>query len=173
MNNAFYAICLSASFVAFSIKCLQTVQRIRRQDLNMYWGSGSSLSSFIAHTMVLVWGTLAFINFGATVMITSEESKNSTSPEISLSVPPATERKNSLLTPDPGRESTPEELRQLEAKTQYSGDDEIVRKRLGLPPKSHQENGSLTDRQSALSPTLGINSDNPEPQTQEKTPSSE
>lgn len=139
----------------------------------MYWGKGSTLSTYIASTMVLVWGTLAFLNFGATVMITSEASMTGTSTEISVLPPATTEHKDSSLIPDPGRELTPEELRQLEYKMQYSGDDEIIRKRLGLPPKSHQEKSSSTDSQSAINPPSLIKTDDPAPQSQEQKSSSE
>lgn len=139
----------------------------------MYWGKGSALSTFIASTMVLIWGTLAFLNFGATVMITSEASKTATSTDVSPLPPATTEHKKSSLAPDPARELTPEELRQLEIKMQYSGDDEIIRERLGLPPKSHQEKSSSTDSESATNPTSGIKTDDTAPQSEEQKSSSE
>lgn len=140
-------------FVVSAFKCGVTVLRIRRQDLYMYWGRGNSLSNFIAHTLAFVWGTLAlftligftaYLKIPASTEIQSSESitKNTTS-----------------AIPEVERPLTPEEIHQLEVKMQYSGDDEIIRKRLGLPPKSTQVTNTLPDQQPTLEKTPKVKAD--------------
>ena len=173
MNNSIYPFLSFLTLVScliFSIKCYVTVQRIRHQNFYMYWGKGSSLSSFIARTMVLVWGILALLNFAASGVIKNDASKVFSSTEIHSS---DSTIKNPIpaTTPDIERKLTPEELHQLEVKMQYSGDDEIIRKRLGLPPKSPQVTNSLHDPQ----PTLGKSPkvDDPAPESPKAEAASE
>lgn len=116
----------------------------------MYWGRGNSVSLFIARSVALMWGILAVCNL---VAVGSAASSNVPVQTEIQSPDSITQNPTSTTTPDVERKLTPEEIHQLEVKMQYSGDDEIIRKRLGLPPKSPQVTNSLPD----LQPTLGNN----------------
>lgn len=142
--------------------------RIRRHDLFMYWGKGNSLSSFTAHTMVFLWGILALFNFAASGVIKTDASKVFSSTEIQSS-DSTIKNLTPTTTPDVERKLTPEELQQLEVKMQYSGDDEIIRKRLGLPPKSTQVTNSLPDQQPTLEKNPKVDDPAPEAPKAEAT----
>ncbi len=164
MNNStesFLSFLALVSFLIFSVKCGVTVQRIRRHDLFMYWGQGNSLSSLIAYTLVFLWGILAVFNFAASGVIKSDASKVFSPTEIQSS-DSTIKNLTPKTTPDVERKLTSEEIHQLEVKMQYSGDDEIIRKRLGLTPKSPQVTNSSPDQQ----PILGKNPkvDDPAPE---------
>lgn len=152
-------------FVFSIFKCSVTVMRIRRKDYYMYWGGGNFLSSFIAHTLAFVWGALALF-----ALIGFKGLSETPAP---TEFQPSEPIKNgaALASPEIERRLTPEEIHQLEVKMQYSGDDEIIRKRLGLPPKSTQVTNPLPDQQ----PTLEKNpkEDDPAPEAPKAEAASE
>ena len=145
---------LSALFSA--IKCIQTIGRIHRGDLFAYWGRGNSVSIFIARVLTGVWGIFAVANFSAVLWFFSPEGiLHSPESGISASTPLENDRKQlsptakqpemqqpekhgSTANSKDAHQLTSEEIRQLETEKQYTGEDPVVRERLGLPPKVDQ-----------------------------------
>lgn len=153
------ALLASISFLIFSIQCYRTIQRIRHHDLSMYWGRGNSVSLFIARSVALMWGILAVCNL---VAVGSAASSNVPVQTEIQSPDSITQNPTSTTTPNVERKLTPEEIHQLEVKMQYSGDDEIIRKRLGLPPKSTQVTNPLPDQQPTLEKNPKVDDPAPE-----------
>jgi hypothetical protein len=147
-------------------KCSQSVGRMRRNDLETYWGEGSFLSFLIAPLVIAFWAIVAitclFFTFGLISKLiddvaSTNDQKNSdlqTKQELQStkektlryveqttlmksedhSIAP----KESVTEASKDQAWTTEEIRQMEAEKQYSGNDPIVRARLGLPPKADQ-----------------------------------
>lgn len=155
-----YLLGLSALFAA--IKCIRTIGAIHRGDLFAYWGRGNSLSVFIAKALTGTWGLLALANFFAMMWFFTPEGPLHITDSTGISskakkiepdqkhLSPGTEsiversagrqveQHGSLVNSKDARQLTAEEIRQSESEKQYTGDDPIIRERLGLPPKSDQ-----------------------------------
>lgn len=148
-------------FIAFfsAYKVRQSAGRSRRNDrLTDYWGRGSFtelVGSFFASTFwgltALTCGLIAALCFGfATSDDKSVTKVDAPSPVMQQQVdkippikteqPEPAAHKSELPKEPQKQEFTEEEIRQLEVEKQYSGDDPLIRQRLGLPPKVIQQN---------------------------------
>ena len=155
-----YLLGLSALFAA--IKCIRTIGAIHRGDLFAYWGRGNSLSVFIAKALTGTWGLLAVANFFAMMWFFTPEGPLHIADRTEISsavkkiepdhkqLSPGTgsivdrnagqqiEQHGSSANSKDAHQLTAEEIRRSEIEKQYTGDDPIIRERLGLPPKSDQ-----------------------------------
>lgn len=152
--------CVLSGFIALyaGFKLRQSRGRRDRNDrLTDYWGRGSFTEHVGGYFTSVFWGLISVISGGLFFYILFSlapkkdsmvdaispviqqqkvEQSSSTQPEYSTTTPQKTEPPQEAKK----HEFTEEEIRQLEVEKQYSGDDPVIRERLGLPPKTTQQN---------------------------------
>jgi hypothetical protein len=155
--------CLSGFFALFAgYRCSQAVGKIRRNDLYTYWGGGSFLSFLVAPLVAGFWGLAGCGSFIAMMWLfipqerfqnlritessattktevhAQERGSKKTEPTAEKNEHHQADRNESAPEASDSHKWSTEEIRQMEVEKQYSGNDPIVRARLGLPPKVDQ-----------------------------------
>ncbi len=149
LKTAGIALAVLSSWL-FTAFCTYKFKQLSGKDfvneLRTELGGGSFQESLILPVKKFIWGLLdlisLFVSIGLSLYLVTNLSAYDTSPslkkqetvKIEQSVPKVNAAPQ-VVHEEQSRELTDEEVRQLEIEKNYFGDDPIVRKRLGLPPK--------------------------------------
>jgi hypothetical protein len=156
LKNVGYVLLVLGSW-ALTAFCTFKSRQLSGKDYVNEWytdvGHGSFLDSIMFPLKRFFWEIIGLICLVIAICLsflllgkflasdeTLTKAKSSEPVKVEQSVPKETKEASKPIADQevPKGEVTAEEIRQMEIEKQYSGDDPVIRQRLGLPPKNNQ-----------------------------------